>query len=408
MENINKSALEGMKVLELGQLIAAPFAGSMLAGFGAEVIKVEPPSKGDPMRTWRKMRGDTSLWWSSISRNKKSITVDLRQEEGQQIIRKLVESQVDIVIENFRPGRLEEWGLGYEDLKRLNPRLIMVRVSGWGQDGPYANRPGFASVAEGVAGLRYLTGEPGRPPVRTGISLGDTLAGLHAVIGLMNAIYERDIGASNEGGSGKGQLVDAAIYESVFNVMESLLPEYDYMGHVRERSGAKLGGIVPSNTYQCSDGKYIIIGGNNDAIFKRLMTAVGRQDLADSPSLDQNHGRVKEEEKIDSVINSFTSSHSFEEVYKKLSEADVPVGPINSIEDIVKDPQFIARNMFEKVKLGEGEEMAMPRMVPKLERTPAKTNWPGPKLGEHNQEILLERLGYSEEEIENLIAKKVL
>ncbi len=408
MENINKSALEGMKVLELGQLIAAPFAGSMLAGFGAEVIKVEPPSKGDPMRTWRKMRGDTSLWWSSISRNKKSITVDLRQEEGQQIIRKLVESQVDIVVENFRPGRLEEWGLGYEDLKRLNPRLIMVRVSGWGQDGPYANRPGFASVAEGVAGLRYLTGEPGRPPVRTGISLGDTLAGLHAVIGLMNAIYERDIGASNEGGSGKGQLVDAAIYESVFNVMESLLPEYDYMGHVRERSGAKLGGIVPSNTYQCSDGKYIIIGGNNDAIFKRLMTAVGRQDLADSPSLDQNHGRVKEEEKIDSVINSFTSSHSFEEVYKKLSEADVPVGPINSIEDIVKDPQFIARNMFEKVKLGEGEEMAMPRMVPKLERTPAKTNWPGPKLGEHNQEILLERLGYSEEEIENLIAKKVL
>ena len=199
MENINKSALEGMKVLELGQLIAAPFAGSMLAGFGAEVIKVEPPSKGDPMRTWRKMRGDTSLWWSSISRNKKSITVDLRQEEGQQIIRKLVESQVDIVVENFRPGRLEEWGLGYEDLKRLNPRLIMVRVSGWGQDGPYANRPGFASVAEGVAGLRYLTGEPGRPPVRTGISLGDTLAGLHAVIGLMNAIYERDIGASNEG-----------------------------------------------------------------------------------------------------------------------------------------------------------------------------------------------------------------
>jgi len=390
-------------VLEMGQLIAAPFAGSMLAGFGAEVIKVEPPLKGDPMRTWRKMKGDTSLWWSSISRNKKSITVDLRQEQGQRIIRELVEKEVDIVVENFRPGRLEEWGLGYEDLKSLNPRLIMVRVSGWGQDGPYSDRPGFASVAEGVAGLRYLTGEPGRPPVRTGISLGDTLAGLHAVIGAMNAVYERDVG-----GSGQGQLVDTAIYESVFNVMESLLPEFDYLGHVRERSGARLGGIVPSNTYQCRDGKFIIIGGNNDAIFKRFMNAIGREDLAGDPALERNPGRVKEEEKIDSAINEFTSTHSFEEVYECLSKADVPVGPINSIEDIVSDPQFIARDMFEKVSLENGEDLKIPRMVPKLERTPAKTNWAGPKLGEHNQEILVERLGYSESEFKELQKNKIV
>ena len=293
------TALSGVRVLELGQLIAGPFAGFMLAGFGAEVIKVEPPNGGDPMRSWRMMHEGTSLWWASIARNKKSITLDLREAEGRALLRQLA-AKCDILIENFRPGRMEEWGLGYDVLAKDNPGLVMVRVSGWGQDGPYAKRPGFASVAESIGGLRYIVGDADRPPVRTGISLGDSLAGLHAVIGALTALHHREK-------TGRGQIVDTAIYESVFNMMESMLPEYDFFGHVRERSGAKLAGIVPTNTYRCSDGRYVIVGGNGDSIFQRLMRAAGRADLAEDPRLAKNPGRVQHEAEIDKTIEAWTA-----------------------------------------------------------------------------------------------------
>jgi formyl-CoA transferase len=383
-------ALEGVRVLELGQLIAGPFAGSMLASFGAEVIKVEPPGTGDPMRSWRMLHEGTSLWWYSIARNKKSITLDLRKERARALLRQLV-ARCDIVIENFRPGRLEEWGLGYAELAAHNPGLIMVRVSGWGQGGPYAHRPGFASVAEGIGGLRYLTGDPDRPPVRTGVSIGDSIAALHAVIGALVALQHRSR-------SGRGQVVDTAIYESVFNMLESLLPEYTFSGHVRERSGAKLAGIVPSNTYRCRDGKYVIIGGNGDSIFQRLMRAVGRRDLADDPRLAHNPGRVQHEAEIDAAIGEYTSQHDYEVVFAALEAAEVPAGPINSIADIARDPQFLARGMFEQVVLPDGKPLGIPAVVPKLSETPGETRWIGPTLGEHNDEIYGQLLGLTEVE----------
>ncbi len=393
-------ALQGVRVLELGQLIAGPFAGSMLANFGAEVIKVEPPVGGDPMRSWRMLDEGTSLWWYGIARNKKSVTLDLRKDEGRELLRKLIR-KCDIVIENFRPGRLEEWGLSYEELAKQQPGLIMVRVSGWGQDGPYAKRPGFASVAEGIGGLRYLIGDPDRPPVRTGVSIGDSIAALHAVIGALTALHHRER-------TGQGQVVDTAIYESVFNMLESLLPEYDFFGKVRERSGAKLAGIVPSNTYLCADGKYVIIGGNGDSIFRRLMRAIGREDLAEDPRLLHNPGRVEHEAEIDAAISAFTSQHEYAHVFALLEAAEVPAGPIHSIADIVEDPQFKARQMFDEVTLPSGRSLKIPAVVPKLSATPGGTEWIGPKLGAHNHDVYAGLLGLSEAEIEALAQRQVI
>jgi crotonobetainyl-CoA:carnitine CoA-transferase CaiB-like acyl-CoA transferase len=383
-------ALQGVRVLELGQLIAGPFAGALLAAFGAEVIKVEPPEAGDPMRGWRMRHDGTSLWWYSIARNKKSITLDLRDPRAPALLKQLVQKS-DILLENFRPGRMEEWGLGYDVLSREQPGLIMVRVSGWGQDGPYAARPGFASVAEGIGGLRYLIGDADRPPVRTGVSIGDSIAALHAVIGALTALHHRDK-------TGRGQVVDAAIYESIFQMLESVLPEYDFYGHVRERTGAKLAGIVPTNTYRCRDGKYVIIGGNGDSIFQRLMRAAGRPDLALDPRLASNPGRVQHEAEIDQVIEAFTLQHDFDEVLSVLQAADVPAGPIYSIADIARDPQYLARQMFESVVLPDGRDLKIPAMVPKLSETPAKTEWIGPTLGEHNDEVYGGLLGLSEQQ----------
>jgi formyl-CoA transferase len=393
-------ALEGLRVLELGQLIAGPFAASMLANFGAEVIKVEPPGAGDPMRSWRRLHEGTSLWWYSIARNKKSVTLDLRKPEAPALLRRLIE-QCDIVIENFRPGRMEAWGLSYDALAQANPGLIMVRVSGWGQTGPYAQRPGFASVAEGIGGLRYLIGEPDRPPVRTGVSIGDSIAALHAVIGALTALAHRTR-------TGKGQMVDTAIYESVFNMLESLLPEYDFFGEVRERSGPKLAGIVPSSTYRCRDGKYVIIGGNGDSIFQRLMRAIGRPDLASDPRLAHNPGRVAHEAEIDAAIQAYTEQHTYDEVFASLEAAEVPAGPIYSIADIARDPQYLARGMFEQVTLPDGKPLKIPAIVPKLSDTPGETAWIGPELGQHNEEVYSGLLGLTATELADLRTRGVI
>jgi len=395
--------LSGVRVIEMGQLIAGPFAGFHLAAFGAEVIKIEPPGSGDPMRTWRKLDGDTSLWWYSIARNKKSITLDLRQPEGQEIVRRLLGTGADVLIENFRPGRMEQWGLDFEALRAIEPRLVMTRISGYGQTGPYADRPGFAAVCEGVGGLRYVTGEPDRPPVRAGISLGDTLAGLHAALGTLVAIYQRDAG-----GTGKGQLVDTAIYESVFNVMESLLPEYDRLGHVRERSGAKLEGIVPTNTYCCSDGKFVIVGGNGDSIFQRLMRAVGRPDMAEDSRFAHNPGRVEHESEIDAAIERFATEHTSEEMLDILRQADVPTGPIYSIEDIARDPQYQSRGMFELVDIPNGAPLRVPRVVPLLPDADTKTRWVGPRLGAHNDEVYGDLLGMDSTERQSLHERGII
>lgn len=394
--------LKGVQVLEIGQLLAGPFAGALLACFGAEVIKVESPKGGDPLRTWRKVYKGTSLWWAVLSRNKKCITLDLRHPKGKELARALAE-KVDIVVENFKPGTLEKWGLGYDELKELNPRLIMVRVSGWGQTGPYASKPGYASVAEAMSGFRYVTGFPDRPPVRPNLSLGDTIAGTHAAFGALMALYHRDIH-----GSGQGQVVDVAIYEAVFNMMESMLPEYDKLGYVRERSGAKLPGIAPSSTYVCKDGKYIVIGANADSIYKRLMLAMARKDLAEDPRLQNNEGRVAHEELIDSAIEQWTRQQTCQEIFDILEVAQVPCGPIYSIAEIVRDPHFNARGLFEEVEVPKGEKVKIPRIVPLLSETPGRTEWAGPPLGAHNEEIFCLRLGLSKGELAALKAEGVI
>lgn len=403
-ENQKKSErpLAGLKVLEMGQLIAGPFACALLAGFGAEVIKIERPRLGDPIRWWRKLYKGTSLWWYSMARNKKCVTLDLTHPRGRDVARRLIE-KVDIVVENFKPGTLEKWDMGEDALRELNPRLILVRVSGWGQTGPYSSRPGYANVAEAFGGLRYTTGEPDRPPSRNGVSLGDTLASLHAVVGALIAVYHRDAR-----GSGEGQVVDVALYESVFNVMESLLPEYDKLGHVRERTGAKIEGVVPSSTYRCADGKYLVVGGNGDSIFKRLMIAIDRADLAEDPRLAQNDGRVAHEQIIDEALENWIKQRPYEEAYQKLTSVGVPCGPIYSIADIAKDPHFIEREMFEEVKLADGDVVKMPAMVPKLSKTPGGTEWCGPVLGEHNDEIYRGLLGMDDTEIGELKSAGVI
>ncbi|MFN4328713.1 MAG: CaiB/BaiF CoA transferase family protein [Limnobacter sp.] len=377
--------LQGLRVVELGTLIAGPFASRMMAEFGAEVIKVETPGSGDPIRKWRVLHEGNSLWWAVQARNKKSITLNLKAPEGQAVLRQLLAS-ADFLIENFRPGQLEKWGLSPADLQALNPRLIVVRLSGYGQTGPYKDRPGFGAIAESIGGMRYLSGDVDRPPVRVGISIGDSLAGLHAVIGALMALQHRHR-------TGQGQVVDVALYESVFNMMESLLPEYDFAGVVRQRSGASLPGIVPSNTYTCGDGGYIVIGGNGDAIFKRLMTAIGREDMANHPGMATNDGRVQHTALIDETIAQWCQSRPIDEAVAVLEEADVPVSKIYSIADIVKDPQFQARGMIEEHPFAGGRSLKVPGVVPKLSDSPGGTRWLGPELGAHTDEVLA-GLGY--------------
>jgi crotonobetainyl-CoA:carnitine CoA-transferase CaiB-like acyl-CoA transferase len=396
--------LDGIRVLEMGQLMAGPFAGTILAYFGAEVIKIEPPRTGDPVRVWRLMEGGTSLWWRSLGRNKKCITVDLRREEGRRIARELA-FRSDVVIENFRPGTMERWGLGPEDVQAKNPGVVYARVSGYGQDGPYAGKPGYASVCEGVGGLRYVNGFPDRPPVRPNLSLGDSLAGLHAALGVVMALYRRDAG--RDGAAAEGQVVDVAIYEAVFNMMESLLPEFDRLGVVREREGAKLTGIVPTNTYRCADGQYVIIGGNGDSIFKRLMRAAGRPEMADDPRYATNADRVAHEAEVDGALSAWTATRSAAEVVAALEAAEVPVGRLYSAADIAGDPHYRARGMFEEVEVG-GRPLRVPAMVPKLSATPGGTEWPGPEVGAHNDEVLSGLLGYSPAEIARLSASGVI
>ena len=385
--------LAGVRVLEMGQLIAGPFAGQMLAAFGAEVIKIEPPGKGDPLRTWRELDEDgTSYWWGSIARNKKSVTLNLSTTSGCDIARQLL-LQADILIENFRPGRMEAWGLGPEAMKKLHPELIYTRVSGYGQDGPYSSRPGFASACEAAAGLRYVNGYPGETPVRMNLSLGDTLAGMHATVGTLLALIARQ-----RLGKG-GQTVDVSIVESVFNMLEGVLPEYDGAGVVREPSGSTVTGIVPTNTYRCKDGRYIVIGGNGDSIFKRLMQAVGRPDLANDERLSNNQGRVAQEPMIDEVLSGWCENKGSVAALTILDDADVPAGPVNSIADIAKDPHFQARGAFETLPV-KGGCRQMPAVHPKLQDTPAVSNWAGPELGEHTHEVLTQWLSADVEQLE--------
>lgn len=381
--------LDGIRVLELGQLIAGPFTGTLLAYFGAEVIKIEPPG-GDPIRRWRLMNGDTSWWWYSIGRNKKSVTVDLRTDEGRNLIRRLAQ-RCDVLVENFRPGTLERWGIAPQVLRGDNPGLIVSRISGYGQTGPLAERPGYASVCEGFGGFRYVNGFPGQPPVRPNLSMGDTLAALHAVIGILLALQARQ-------GTGCGQTVDVAIFEAVYNLMESVVPEYSATGAVREPSGSTLTGIVPTNTYLCRDGHHVIIGGNGDSIYRRLMEAAGRSDLACDPRLADNAGRVRHEAEIDAAISAWTATLDAAEVLARLEVAGVPSGPIYSVREMMDDPQYRARGLFERVAVG-GRTLDLPAIVPRLESTPGRTDWPGPAIGAHTAQVLRELLGTDEGEL---------
>ena len=386
--------LSGMRVNEMGQLIAGPITGSVLGYFGAEVIKIEPIT-GDPVRYWRLTENNTSYWWHSVSRNKKSITLNLKSDEGRQIAKDLI-LKSDVLIENFKPGTLERWGMSPDDLKKDNPGLISARISGYGQTGPRSHLPGYASVCEGYGGFRYVNGFPDRPPVRPNLSIGDTLAGLHAAMGVMLAYIQRE-----KDPDGKGQVGDAAIYESVFNLMEAVVPEYSGCGAIREPSGSTITGIVPTNTYLTSDDKHVIIGGNGDSIFKRLMIAIGRPDMAEDPRLEQNQGRVENEKEIDAAIEKWTREHTSDEILTTMDEVSVPAGPILSVEDMMNDEHYIARGMFQEVE-ANGRTLHIPAMLPILTETPGSTEWPGPELSEHTEEVLTELLGKDEGEITQL------
>lgn len=399
-QSMSPLPLAGLRVVELGQLIAGPFAGKTLADFGAEVIKIEPPGEGDPLRKWRLLRKGTSVWWEVQSRNKKSIVLDLRNPKAQEIVRQLIR-EADVVIENFRPGTMEGWGLGWDELSKLNPGLIMLRISGYGQTGPYRDRPGFGVIGEAMGGLRYITGEPARAPVRVGVSIGDSLASLHGVIGVLIALYHRKVNG------GKGQYIDIALYEAVFNMMESTLPEYDAFGVIRERTGSALPGIAPTNAYPCKDGQYVLVAGNGDSIFRRLMEAVGRPDLADDPDLAHNDGRVRRVKELDRVIGEWTATRSIAEVLDAMTTAKVPAGRIYSAKDIVEDPHYAARGMIEQVETRDGLMLKVPGVVPKLSETPGSIRTCAPSLGE-DTEVVLGGLGYSAEQIAALRADRVI
>ena len=385
-------ALQGLKVLELGQLIAGPFAGKTLADFGADVIKIEPVEGGDPLRKWRLLREGTSVWWEVQSRNKRSVALDLKTAEGQTAVRALA-AEADVLIENFKPGTLEGWNLGWDALHALNPRLIMLRISGYGQTGPYAGKPGFGVLGEAMGGLRHLTAEPGRVPVRVGVSIGDTLAALHGVIGVLTALRHREVNG------GQGQVIDVALYESVFNVMESLLPEYDAFGAVRGAAGSALPGIAPSNAYACADGAYVLVAGNGDSIFRRLMRAIGRPDLETDPGLARNDGRVARVAEIDAAIGAWTAQHPIAHVIEVLDGAGVPAGRIYSVADIAADPQYQARDMIVQTADADGWPLKVPGIVPKLADTPGRLRTPAPRLGQHNDEVLGQR-GWPERNLE--------
>jgi len=392
--------LSGIKVIEIGTLIAAPFAARLMAEFGADVIKIESMGQGDPLRKWRKLHEGTSLWWYLQSRNKKSLALDLKSSEGLDLIKQLL-GDADVLIENLRPGGLEKLGLGWEVLHALNPKLTLVRISGYGQTGPYRDRPGFGAIGEAMGGIRYTTGNPESPPARVGVSLGDSLASLHGVIGALMSLLRVKTG------QGEGQVVDVSLAESVFNVMESLVPEYDMLGHVRERSGGALPGIAPSNTYPTADGAYVVIAGNSDPIYRRLMHAIGRADLADAPELAHNDGRAAQSAVLDAAITHWTSSQPIDRVLSALEAAEVPAGRIYSVADIVSDPHYQARDMLLDAQLPGGVSVKMPGIVPKLSQTPGGVNWQGPALGQHTDEIL-GNLGLGGPDIQRLRASGVV
>lgn len=392
--------LEGVRVIEMGQLLAGPFTGTILSYFGAEVIKIEPPT-GDPIRGWRVVKDGTSLWYRSLGRNKKSVTLDLKSERGRDLARQLLLS-ADVVVENFRPGLMEGWGMGPEDLKKDNPGLIYTRISGYGQTGPYADKPGYASVTEGFGGFRYINGEPGKAPIRANISMGDTLSAIHAALGIALALIQRA-----KPGAGEGQVIDVALYESIFNLMEGIVPEYDGGGVIREPSGTTVTGIVPTNTYPCEDGKYVVIGGNGDSIFKRLMIAAGRADMAENPEMADNAGRLVHEVTIDAALAHWCSVHPSTYIISTLEEARVPVGPIYSVEDMMSDPHYQARGLFETVEI-DGEPLKIPAIMPRMEGTPGRTDWPGQDIGSHNDEVLRGMLNLGDSDIEQLRADGVI
>ena len=400
-----KGPLTGIRVLELGNFVAAPTTGRLLAEFGAEVIKIELPRVGDEVRTWRLFRGDTSMMWRTIARNKKSVTIDMRTPEGSDLIRRLV-GHVDVVVENYRPGKLESWGLAPDALRANNPDLVVVRISGYGQTGPYRDRPGFGSVAESMGGMRYVTGYPDRPPTRMNLSIGDTLAGMYGAIGALMSLLARERGLAT-----RGETVDVALYEAVYSAMESVVPEFDAYSEVRTRTGNVITGVAPSGTYLCRDSEWVVIGGNSDGIFKRLMTAIGRRDIAEEPRFADNRGRAANSALLEEAISQWTMAHSVTEVMTAMVAANVPAGPIYSVEDMVGDPHFRAREMFieRDVRVEDGlEHVTFPGVVPKLAELPGDVRWLGPELGEHTHEVLTGLLGMSEAEFTKLQDRRVV
>jgi formyl-CoA transferase len=396
---LTPAALQGVRVIEMGQLIAGPFAGKTLGEFGADVIKIEAPGAGDPLRNWRMIKSGTSVWWQVQSRNKRSIALDLRDPQGQDLARQLI-AEADVLIENFRPGTLEGWGMGWDDLKKINPGLVMLRISGYGQTGPYRDMPGFGVIGEAMGGLRHLTAEPGRVPVRVGVSIGDTLAALHGALGVLMALYHRKVNG------GAGQVIDVALHEAVFNVMESLIPEYSAFGAVREAAGSALPGIAPSNAYPCRDG-YVLVAGNGDSIFKRLMDSIGRPDLGNAPDLADNAGRVKRVAEIDAAIGAWTQARSIVEVLDTLGAARVPAGRVYTAKDIYEDPHYRARDMILNQHTRDGDDIAVPGIVPKLSGTPGTIRSSAPHLGDDTDSVL-QQMGLSPDNIRALREKGIV
>ncbi len=398
-EQLDLRPLAGLRVIEIGQLLAGPFTGTILGYFGAEVIKVEPPEVGDPIRGWREVRDGTSLWWASLSRNKKCITLDLKTPKGQEVLKKLANT-ADVFVENFRPGTMEKWGIEPDTFKEENPGLIYARISGYGQTGPAASKAGFASVCEAFGGFRYVNGFPGEVPVRPNISIGDTLAGIHAALGVLLAYIGRQK-------SGQGQVVDVAIFEGLFNLLEAVIPEYSGAGIVREPSGTAITGIVPTNTHRCKDGKHIVIGANTNSMFKRLAKAMDKPEMGDDSRFTENTDRVTNQKEIETIIESWTLQINSKEALEALDVAGVAAGPIYSVKDMFEDEQYRARELFQEVSI-DGKPLTIPAIIPRLSRTPGKTDFPGSKLGAHNEEVLQDILGYTEQEIINLKAEKII